>query len=938
MHKLFTLLLCLCASASFSQSITLKGKIVDTEGLALESATVYLTKAKDTTVVDYTISDKNGNWELKIRKIDEPVFLRASFIGLGEFKQELPSVGEDKDFGTMKLLEQATELDAVVIKSEIPPIRLKSDTLEFNASSFKVRPDSNVETLLKQLPGVEIDSEGKITVNGKEVNQILVNGKPFFDKDGKIALQNLPADIINKVQVTDTKTKQEELSGQKAKGDNASINLTIDEDKNKGLFGKVMGGYGSDERYESSLLVNYFKGPRKISVLASSNNINATGFSMNEIFDSMGGGRNRSIYTSSDGSFGINGMQFGGGSGITRSDIIGANYADEWVKGFDGSGSYFYTAADSENINRSRETNFIPVDAETGVDNSYRAESSSRTDNDKYAHNFNTEFNINIDSTMTIFYGPRFVKGNSKSRTTSSSFSEGLATGRLLNDREAYNFNENDNMGISHNLVVNKAFGKKGRSMNFDANVENRKDDGTALNRSTINTYTYDADGNQNANAIIIDRVRYNKQATDEYDFGIEYLEPITDSLQLKIATRYTIDKEVENRDGFDFDPATGGYTSYNDELSNYLTSKTTSIRPLIGFSANTSKMWVNFEAGPRIANFNNRSFYMGENYNFRKDYVLPYVDASLSYRFRKSMSLWMGYSFDVYFPEALQVLPVTDISNPLSLVVGNPDLDPQKYHQFNLSFRDYDYATRSGYSLYAGGNYSTDGISSATQVDESAVSTTTYKNVSGNFYTWFGGNWSKSYKNEAHSFRYSIGMNGNYYGQKGFLNEELYDSKTFSIGPRASFTYEYGELLTINPSYNYSYNKTNYTNYSINSASNFVHTLNLQTTSYWPKHVVFGNDFGYTYNSQLSGGFRKDFYLWNTSIGYNFMKDKLLAKVKVYDVLNQNLGTSREIGATTILDQENLVLKRYVMFSLTLKLDKFGNKKEEKDNNYWFW
>src|SRR5690606_11931928 len=152
-------------------------------------------------------------------------------------------------------------------------------TLEFNASSFKVRPDANVETLLKQLPGVEIDEDGKITVNGKEVNQILVNGKPFFDKDGKIALQNLPANIINKVQVTDTKTKKEEISGDKASGNNSSINLTIDEDKNKGVMLKAMAGYGTDERYESSLMLNYFKGDARLSILGSSNNINSVGFS-----------------------------------------------------------------------------------------------------------------------------------------------------------------------------------------------------------------------------------------------------------------------------------------------------------------------------------------------------------------------------------------------------------------------------------------------------------------------------------------------------------------------------------------------------------------------------------------------------------------------------------------------------------------------------------
>ena len=143
--------------------------------------------------------------------------------------------------------------------------------------------------------------------------------------------------------------------------------------------------------------------------------------------------------------------------------------------------------------------------------------------------------------------------------------------------------------------------------------------------------------------------------------------------------------------------------------------------------------------------------------------------------------------------------------------------------------------------------------------------------------------------------------------------------------------SYNYGELLTITLSYNFTYTERHYTNYTINETSTVVHRINLQTTSYWPKHVVFGNDFGYTYNSQLGAGFKKDFYLWNTSLGYNFLDDQLLFKVKVYDLLNQNIGTSRSISATTITDQENTVLKRYMMFSLTFKVDKIGGKQKGK-------
>ena len=183
----------------------------------VEAATVYLSLKKDSTLIEYSLTDSQGNFKMEVRKTNEDVFFTISDDLVGEYQIDFSGLTENIDLGRVKL-KPLINLEGVVITGA-PPIRIKMDTLEFNAASFKVRPDANVESLLKELPGVEIDEEGKITVNGKEVNQILVNGKPFFDKDGKIALQNLPADIINKVQVTDTKTKKEEL----AKEDRKSV-------------------------------------------------------------------------------------------------------------------------------------------------------------------------------------------------------------------------------------------------------------------------------------------------------------------------------------------------------------------------------------------------------------------------------------------------------------------------------------------------------------------------------------------------------------------------------------------------------------------------------------------------------------------------------------------------------------------------------------------
>jgi hypothetical protein len=916
MQKLLTFIFLVCISSVYGQTINLKGKITDGDNFPLESATVYLTSAKDSSVVDYTITDKNGIWQLKTRAVNKPVFLKISYIGFNDYKQQFEPITTDKDFGTLKLADNATNLNEVVINSEVPPIRIKSDTLEFNASSFKVRPDSNVETLLKQLPGVDIDANGAITVNGKEVNQILVNGKPFFDRDGKIALKNLPSEIINKVQISDTKTKEEELSGQKATGNNSSINLTIDEDKNKGLFGKFMGGYGTDDRYETSALFNYFKGKQKISVLASSNNINSTGFSMDEIFDSMGGGRN--MYNS--GSTGIS----GGSNGITQSGMAGFNYNDEPVKDLSTSISYFYNTANTENNNRRRETTFLPEDVSEGENRSFTTVSESKSENDRYTNNVTTEFEYKPDASSRINIRPKFVQGNSKLSTQSSQVTTD-EDGIISNTNDAVTFSDADNNNFSNSLYYNKTFKNKRRSIGISFNNDNNRNDAENYNKSTTLFYKDDnEDGVDEEITVLRNQVIKNKETRDSYSGAIDYFEPITDSLRLKIGANYSWNQNTEDNKGYDFNDATGGFTTLTDSLSYYLRSNTKSLTPRVGITIDKQKYDANIQLGPTITQFANYSLYLGDTYTVDKKYIYPMANVNGRYKFSKSVSLFANYGYNVNFPNANQVLPIIDVSNPLHKYEGNPDLDPNKSHNVSLTYRNFNFATRSGFSINARSTFYDSQVVQYTTIESNAKRNTEYRNVSGAFTTSLGGNWNKRIKLEAHVLRLTAGLTGSYNLDKGYTNTQLFEARSVGLTPRVSLNYDYGELLTIAPSYSYTLNQTDYTSYARESASNYVHRFNLQTTNYWPKHFVFGNDFSYTFNSQLVG-FKKDFYLWNTSLGYSFLEDQFLAKVKVYDILNQNLGTSRTIGATSIVDQENTVLKRYVMFSLTYSLKKFG-------------
>jgi len=920
MNKIYFLLVFLCFSTvSFSQNtFSISGKLIDGNSkLPLESATIYFSKVSDSTVVDYTISDKNGNFNFKIKGLEYPVNLRVSYNGYLDYKKKFTSIVKDSDLGVISLNENVSSLNEVIVKSEIPPISVKTDTLEFNASSFKVSPDANVEALLKQLPGVEIDTDGKITVNGKEVNNILVNGKPFFGKDGKIATQNLPAEMIDKVQVTDTKTKKEELSGQAASENTSTINLTIQEDKNKGLFGKTTVGYGTDDRYESSLLFNYFKDTQKISVLGSSNNINSVGFSMDEIFDNMGGGRNQSVYMNSNGSFGINGMRFGGNSGITKSNMIGINFSDEWFnKKIDPNGSYYFSNAVSENRNRINRINLLP-----NGNTSTNSESNSKTESTGNSINF--DFEIKIDSTTTLYVSPSLSKTKSIDRFDSNSASFDNSN-ILLNENTTNNFQQDERFNFKNNLYLYKKLKRKGRGISFTMDNENSKDES---NLNTITNTVFYQSGNPNDSR---NQNRFDDNVNNMIQFEIGYSEPITDSLKLTFETSFKTQKLRNTKNTFDFDSFTDNYSNFNDLLSNEINSRNNTFNSAVGINITKKKYRFNLDFGTDFLNYDNQSNYLGNTIILKNKYIYPNVTAFLSYKLAKSKSIYSRYSYSASLPSAEQLLPFENLANPLNTITGNAFLKPIESHNLYLNYNNYDYASRSGLYTYFGGNLRKNQIVSSTVYDSDFKATTTYQNIDQTYNFYAGFSLNKSLKKEKRTFKYGFGFGMNFDFNQGLTNAELYQAKGIQLNPRVNLSWSIDDLVTIAPAYRYTYNVTSFENYVIDNTNTFIHTFKIEATTYWPKNIVLGNDFGYTYNSNIANGFQKDFYLWNVSLGYNFFKEQLLAKVKVYDLLNQNVNATRTISPTAITDAENTVLQQYVMFSLTYKLEKFGKKKDK--------
>ena len=896
-------------SANAQNDIVLKGTVLDINTqLPVELATVYFTTVKDSTVIDYATTDKNGFFRLNTKKLDKPVFLKINYLGYQTYTEEQNGLLESKDFGKLYLLESVNTLNEVVVKSEAPPIRMKQDTLEYNAASYKVRPDANVETLLKQLPGFDVDDAGKITVNGREVNQLLVNGKPFFDRDGAIALKNLPAEIIQKVQVSDFKTKKEELSKQESTSDYSSINLTIDEKKNKGYFGKILGGYGSDDRYESSLIMNFFNNKQKISILGASNNINSTGFAQDEVFDSMGGGRTVR-----------GGKNSGGGKGITQSNLLGVNYSDDWTEKLMASGSYNFSNTINNNKSESNELSILP----TG--NNYTvADSNTRNESTGNKANFELEYKIDPATRLVIIPNVSQTRSNGKSNSNSKTWDTDQ-DGELLNESRSDSYKENTATNFANTINFNKAFEKKARNMSFVFSNNNTKNDSDGFNDSNT-FFTLEPEKN-------VDRYQKTngRNVSDSYSLDLEYTEPITDSLRVRFGSDLDWQSSSNDQKTYDVDRDTEEIIGLNSSLTTYTTSAQNSVAPKVGITLRKSNYTLNLDSKTSIVNFDNYSLYMGNETQLNKKYVLPFASAQLRYKFSKSKNLTFKYDYSNAIPSANYLMPVANLNNPLNSIVGNPNLDLIEKNSMNFNFRNFDFRSRSGYAFSLKGDYFNNDIVSTSVFDTNGKRTTTYVNISGNYSLSAGANWNQSIKKDAHVLRYGIGVNTSYNFDKGYTNAVLYNAKSTAVSPKLYFTYEYGELLTISPSYGLSFNETHYENTSANSTSAVVHRAGLQTTTYWPANLIFGNDFGYTYNSNLSDDFKKDFYLWNTSLSYAFLNKTLYAKIKVYDVLNQNQSASRTISATSVRDEETTVLKRYVMFSVAYKIGNFAGEKASK-------
>src|SRR5688572_20289024 len=462
-------ILILISNAAVAQKYSIQGEVSDSTGAWLPSATVMLLNPADTSLVNFTVTNDQGHFEFK-NVARATYLLKVTFVGYKTYSKDIRPDGSAPtlDLEILKLQAAKTMLDEVVVSEKVPVV-VKRDTIEFNAAAFKTNKNATVEELLKKLPGVEVDHEGNVTSQGEEVKRVTVDGKDFFGgRDPKLATRNLPADAIDKVQVLDRKSDQAIFSGIDDGQREKAINLELKEEKRHGAFGNVLGGYGTDNRYQAKANINRFDKGKQLSFLGIANDINERGFSIDDYMNftggsqqMMGGGQVR-IQIDGDGQNGVPLNTTNRANGIFEMYAGGLNFNNEFTKKSEVNGSYFYNFLNQDKLQTISRDNFLQ-------DGTFIYEERTQQNNTNANHRASVTLDHKIDSANSIRFSTNlnYNETNTDTRTMSRNMTPEEA---VLNENISHSISEGSTSNLNSTLLFRHKFAKKGR--NFSTNLQ----------------------------------------------------------------------------------------------------------------------------------------------------------------------------------------------------------------------------------------------------------------------------------------------------------------------------------------------------------------------------------------------------------------------------------------------------------------------------------
>lgn len=893
---LLMLLMILFSPMAFAQQsgVNVTGSVVEQgSDTPIEQATVRLLNVKDSAMVRGVVSARNGSFTLKNVKKGS-YLLHITFIGYDPLYQPLQITGKKNpvNVGKLELSDGAIELGEAVVIGKAPEVTVRNDTVEYNADSYKVTEGSVLEDLLKKMPGVEVDSEGKITVNGKEVKKVMVDGKEFFSDDPKVASKNLPAKMIDKLQVLDKKSDMAQMTGFDDGEEETVINLTVKPGMKQGWFGNAYGGYGSKDRYEGNAMVNRFVNNDQITFMGGANNTNNMGFSdlASTMFSGMGGGGGRR-------------GGFGAGSGITSSGNAGLNFSKEFKPDkLTLGGNTRYSHSDNDARSKSDRQNILPGDS-SSYDNS---EAMSRTKSDNFGVDFRLEWKP--DTMTQLIFRPSF----SLSHSMNDNFSDATT---LDNERDTVNTNKSSNYSESNGYNLNasidfsRKLNNKGRVFSATLSGGNSDSYSDGMNRSDI-VYFNQTDALKNS--IIDQRSRYDNKGFN-YRAYVSWVEPIGHN-NFHQAT-YSISqrkqealKNVYNQD------ADGIYNVLDSAYSQSYRNNFISQRASLSFKSQRAKF--NYTIGLNL----DPSYSSSEN--FVGDTTLSKITrkvvnlspmAQFNYMFDKRTNLRIMYNGRTSQPSMTQLQPVADISDPTNITIGNPDLNPRYTNNVFIRFQQFTPEKQRAFMIMANGSYIINDIVSYTSYNqETGVKTTTYKNVNGNY----SGNVRMMLNTPLKNKKFSINSMtmASFANSNGYINEEKNTNRNLILSERGGIDFR-SSYLDLGVNGNIRYNATSNSLQKENNQNTFNYGAGGYTTIYLPLDFKIESDVNWSTNSGYGDGFKQNEVLWNASASKSFLKNNQgTLRFKIYDILQQRSNISRSVTASYIQDSEYNTLGSYFM------------------------
>lgn len=893
---LLMLLMILFSPMAFAQQsgVNVTGSVVEQgSDTPIEQATVRLLNVKDSAMVRGVVSARNGSFTLKNVKKGS-YLLHITFIGYDPLYQPLQITGKKNpvNVGKLELSDGAIELGEAVVIGKAPEVTVRNDTVEYNADSYKVTEGSVLEDLLKKMPGVEVDSEGKITVNGKEVKKVMVDGKEFFSDDPKVASKNLPAKMIDKLQVLDKKSDMAQMTGFDDGEEETVINLTVKPGMKQGWFGNAYGGYGSKDRYEGNAMVNRFVNNDQITFMGGANNTNNMGFSdlASTMFSGMGGGGDRR-------------GGFGAGSGITSSGNAGLNFSKEFKPDkLTLGGNTRYSHSDNDARSKSDRQNILPGDS-SSYDNS---EAMSRTKSDNFGVDFRLEWKP--DTMTQLIFRPSF----SFSHSMNDNFSDATT---LDNERDTVNTNKSSNYSESNGYNLNasidfsRKLNNKGRVFSATLSGGNSDSYSDGMNRSDI-VYFNQTDALKNS--IIDQRSRYDNKGFN-YRAYVSWVEPIGHNNFIQATYSISQRKQEALKNVYNQD-ADGIYNVLDSAYSQSYRNNFISQRASLSFKSQRAKF--NYTIGLNL----DPSYSSSEN--FVGDTTLSKITrkvvnlspmAQFNYMFDKRTNLRIMYNGRTSQPSMTQLQPVADISDPTNITIGNPDLNPRYTNNVFIRFQQFTPEKQRAFMIMANGSYIINDIVSYTSYNqETGVKTTTYKNVNGNY----SGNVRMMLNTPLKNKKFSINSMtmASFANSNGYINEEKNTNRNLILSERGGIDFR-SSYLDLGVNGNIRYNATSNSLQKENNQNTFNYGAGGYTTIYLPLNFKIESDVNWSTNSGYGDGFKQNEVLWNASASKSFLKNNQgTLRFKIYDILQQRSNISRSITASYIQDSEYNTLGSYFM------------------------